>query len=588
MNPIKHTLFSGLLACLVTGPITLGETSLQSKEPEVWVLDNIFKSEPVLIKLSLDNRKSLAFKGNYGRLISTINSSGARIESKMVGEDGVYFVVDLGELKDSVEVESFNVVLSEMEMVESVFPVASFNLKLKDLDKLKMYSPKEAVPDRKLYGLKSKKKDFKPDLDASYVEGEILIKYLEELPGQESYKSSSQGATDVKARYGAKAKHLPGLGNSRMELVQVDTNQGVSMSDILKELNQIEEIEYAEPNHNYYLDSIPNDSSYNALWAMPKIQAPTAWNVRTSTANGVVVAVTDSGMQYTHNDLQANRWVNPNEVLNGIDDDNNGYIDDIYGVSAIAGSGDPWDDMDQVSPGSEHHGTHVSGTIGAVGNNSQGVVGVAWQTKIMAVKIFNQMGGTNTAAIVAGLEYARSKGATVVNASWGGGGFSQLLKDKLEDLDASGIAFINAAGNGNPWTGIGRDHDTSNIYPSSYNLPNIMSVHSSNPVDGKPVYSDYGRWSVDIGAPGDGITSTIGNGAYGNKTGTSMAAPHVAGAYALAKSEFPWESHMEILDRLRFSADRVAGLDGLSMTGGRLNLSKALSELKWTPLVRQG
>ena len=312
-------------------------------------------------------------------------------------------------------------------------------------------------------------------------------------------------------------------GISIVEVVSGDK----SIEEIVEELNTSSIVEYAEPDHFYQIQLTPNDPSYSLLWGLHNtgqtggtadadIDAPEAWDITTGDSD-VVVAVCDTGIDYTHPDLLANRWINPGEVRSmSIDDDGNGYIDDIYGIDAYNGDSDPWDD--------HSHGTHVSGTIGAHGNNGTGVVGVNWNVKIMALKMCSGGGACTSSAAITTLNYAimmkQSYGINIIltSNSWGGGSYNQALKDAIEASGAAGMLFVAAAGNGYG------NNDIYPRYPSSYDSPNIIAVASTNHYDGLAAHSNYGPTSVDLAAPGENIYSTVPGG-YGYMSGTSMATP---------------------------------------------------------------
>ncbi|BET69533.1 hypothetical protein ASA1KI_44510 [Opitutales bacterium ASA1] len=389
------------------------------------------------------------------------------------------------------------------------------------------------------------------------------------------------------ARLGATVKKLLRFGPGAVDVVALP--KGLDMATALEVYLASEDVEYAEPNHVVEAVQVPNDPQYPGLWGMAKISAPSAWNTRTN-ASSVIVAITDTGIDYAHPDLAGNMWHNPGEIPgNGIDDDGNGIVDDYYGYNAVSNHGNPMDDNEywrltglnpDGSPIFTHfetyHGTHVAGTIGAVGNNGVGVTGVAWSTQLMAVKVLGSAGTGQAADIVEGLDYARLEGAHIVNASWGGGGFSQSILDAIQRLHDAGILFVSAAGNGN------NDNDVTPTHPGNYGLPTTVVVGASDSSDARSIWtlpngaSNWGRWSVDVFAPGTGILSTQKSSRYRTLNGTSMAAPHVAGMLALAKAQFPWESATELADRARFSVDTIGGLGAVSMAGGRINAAASL------------
>ncbi len=330
---------------------------------------------------------------------------------------------------------------------------------------------------------------------------------------------------------------------------------------LLPIVSSIPGIKSVEENQIYQVSAIPNDPDYGQLWGMDKINAPAAWDIRTD-ASSVIVAVIDTGVQLSHPDLAANAWTNPGEIAgNGIDDDGNGYVDDING----------WDfannDASYYDSTADDHGTHVSGTIGGVGNNGIGVTGVSQSVKIMALKFLTATGGTTTDAITA-IEYATMMGADIISASWGGGGYSQALKDAI---DAFPGLFVAAAGND------GLNNDASPHYPSSYTSTNLIAVASTTSTDGMSSFSNYGVNSVDIGAPGSSIYSTWPSNTYNTISGTSMATPHVSGAAALVLAEDPTLTATQLKAKLMDFTDPISSLNGKTVSGGRLNVYAALT-----------
>ncbi len=334
------------------------------------------------------------------------------------------------------------------------------------------------------------------------------------------------------------------------------------------------DIEAVQPNFYYYLAAAPNDTRFSELWGMNAISAPAAWDIATGNAN-TVVAVIDTGIQYTHEDLAANMWSNPGETPgNGIDDDGNGFIDDVYGYDFRFNDSDPLD---------EHgHGTHVAGTIGAKGNNALGVVGVNWNVRLMAIKIYDATGfGTTSAMLINAYNYVtlmkiNGVNIRVTNNSYSGCdeacGYDQATKDALDAMGNAGILNVFAAGNDNT------DIDSTPAFPASYTSPTVLSVASSTSTDARSGFSNFGPVSVDLAAPGSGILSTIFNGSgYGSKSGTSMASPHTAGAAALLSSHNPALSPSSLKATLMNSVDPLANWSGVVKTGGRLNIANALS-----------
>ncbi len=327
-------------------------------------------------------------------------------------------------------------------------------------------------------------------------------------------------------------------------------------------------VEFIEPNYVIRANEVPNDPRFNDLWGLlntgqtggtagADISATSAWDVFTG-SNSVVIGIIDTGLDYNHPDIQANAWINPGEIAgNGIDDDGNGYIDDVRGWDFINNDNDPMDD--------NGHGTHCAGTIGGRGNNGVGVAGVNWRVKMMGLKFLSAGGSGSTADAVEAVQYATMMGVRLTSNSWGGGGFSQALFDAIADAQTAGILFVAAAGNSSSNT------DTSPHYPSSYNLDNIVAVAATDHNDALASFSSYGATTVDLAAPGVDILSTFPGNSYGYLSGTSMATPHVSGALGLIFGRFPTIAAADAKSLLLNFTDPIPALDGRVLTGGRLN-----------------
>ena len=355
---------------------------------------------------------------------------------------------------------------------------------------------------------------------------------------------------------------------------------GLSVKRALEKYRSTGLFEYVSPDYEVSIAAVPNDPQFTdgTLWGLNNtgqnggtpdadIDAPEAWDIRTD-ASSVIVAVIDTGVRYTHTDLATNIWTNPGEIAgNGIDDDGNGYVDDIHGINAITGSGDPMDD--------NGHGTHCSGTIGAVGNNGIGVAGVAWRVKLMGCKFLGSGGSGLTSDAIECIDYAISKGAKVMSNSWGCPGcFEQPLLDAIAAARDAGVIFVAAAGNS------AANVDVLPFYPAAYDVDNVVAVAATDRNDALAGFSNYGNEQVDLGAPGVSITSTYANNdtAYTSLQGTSMACPHVAGAVALLRAQFPADNYTQLISRLLGTTDQIPSLAGNTLTGGRLNIHKALTQ----------
>jgi hypothetical protein len=362
----------------------------------------------------------------------------------------------------------------------------------------------------------------------------------------------------------------------------------VDVMEAVRLYSQHPSVLYAQPNflHHTMQEAhlTPDDTSYNQMWALNNtgqtggtpdadIDAPEAWDLSTGSGS-VVVFVIDTGVDYNHPDLTDNLWTNPGETPgNGIDDDGNGYIDDIYGIDTANNDSDPMD--------GNGHGTHVSGTIGARGNNGLGVVGVNWQVKIGQCKFLSDSGTGSTADAIECLQYIRNlkvnKGVPVVatNNSWGGGPFEQALYDAIAEHMNQGILFIAAAGNA------GTDNDNNPHYPSNYFLPNIISVAATDHNDALAIFtlgaSNYGLRTVHVGAPGKSILSTWPGNTYNTISGTSMATPHVTGLAALLKAHNPSHNWIAIRNLIFAGGDFKPSLDGKTVLERRINAFGSLS-----------
>ena len=373
------------------------------------------------------------------------------------------------------------------------------------------------------------------------------------------------------------------LNKGRMAKFTLDSN--VSVKDALKKLRKNPAVLYAEPDYIVSASVTPDDSSYASLWGMNNtgqtggvadadIDAPEAWDISTG-SHDVVVGVIDTGVDHTHPDLIANIWTNPAEIAgDGIDNDGNGFIDDMHGISAITSIGDPMDD--------NGHGSHVSGTIGATGNNGLGVVGVNHNVSIIGCKFLDASGSGSLSDALTCIDYfvdLKNNGVNVraTNNSWGGGGFSQALSDAITSSEEANILFVAAAGND------AYDNDAQSSYPSGYPHDSVLAVASTTHTDDMSSFSQWGLTTVDLGAPGSDILSTVPGGGYASYSGTSMATPHVTGAAALAWSVNPELSAIEMKDLLMSSGDDNAALSGKTASGKRLNVKNALDDADPTP-----
>jgi subtilisin family serine protease len=401
----------------------------------------------------------------------------------------------------------------------------------------------------------------------SQVPGELIIRYKATTRGSERAALRGQMRADLKRDF------------RFLDLEHVKLRD-MSVEEAVAKFKKHKDVLYVEPNYVLTADVTPNDTRFAELYGMRNtgqtggtagadIKAYQAWDQFTGDPN-LKIGIIDTGVDYNHPDLAANIWTNPGEIPgNGIDDDANGYVDDIHGYDFYNNDGDPFDD--------NGHGSHCAGTIAGVGNNNLGVAGVCWSGKIVGIKFLSGSGSGSTDGAIRGIQYAIAVGVRLTSNSWGGGGFSQALLDAINAAGAANQLFVAAAGNS------GSDNDITPHYPSSYDSPYIIGVAATDHNDNLASFSCYGATSVDLAAPGVDILSCQPGGGYQLLSGTSMATPHVSGAVALAMGRFPAMTNLQIKQLMMIAADPKPQLAGRMVTGGRLNAFMTIAEPDETP-----
>ncbi|HET7506579.1 MAG TPA: S8 family serine peptidase [Kofleriaceae bacterium] len=403
-----------------------------------------------------------------------------------------------------------------------------------------------------------------------YKSGEILVRF-------KSGTASSSTAI-VHARLAAQVVHEY-RAPSGLQLVILP--QSITVETAVEAYRRDPEVLYAEPNYLYDLATVPNDPSFDQLWGLNNtgqfggvvdtdINAPEAWNITTGSSN-VVLGLLDTGVDYNHPDLAANIFTNPGEIPgNGIDDDGNGWVDDIHGISTFLDTGDP---MDTIG-----HGTHVSGTMAGRGNNSVGVAGVNWNATIVTCAAFGPF-GAELGDILQCMDYFlelktrpnNPVDIVATNNSWGGGPFSQALFDAIAAHRQAGMLFIAAAGNN------GSNNDSFPFFPASYELDNIISVLAYNRFNQRSFFSNFGPLTVDVGAPGEDVFSTLPGNSYGSLSGTSMATPHVTGVVGLLKAQNPGRSAQQIKNLILTGGIASPATTGTTLSGRRIRADGSLN-----------
>lgn len=433
----------------------------------------------------------------------------------------------------------------------------------------------------------AEEQSIKNDLSsATYMPGEVLIRFKSDIKGKQIIQfRSAMGLISI-----GKA-HVREKGEKIISRIRIP--DGLSVQEAIEKYRRDPAVDHVQPNYLYHFRSISsaNDPFFSNQWGFQNtgqeinsiigtqdadIDVTEAWEVTTGSTD-VIVAVIDSGIAYNHPDLSENIWMNTGEIAgDGIDNDGNGYIDDIRGWDFYDNDNDPMDKLTNA------HGTHIAGVIGAIGNNGVGIAGINWEVSLMALKISSDQGTFGDTYIIEdAIDYAIQNGAHIINASWGGAEHNdQILYDAIQTAGNNGLLFMSATGNA------GEDADMKHSYPDGFDLANIVAVTASDQNDdlatiniaGAIFSSNYGFTSVDVAAPGVNIFSTSATD-YDAISGTSIANAFVSGLAALVLSEDPDLTVLQLKEILINAVDKTPGLQSKIVSEGRINAIKALGLL---------
>jgi subtilisin family serine protease len=433
---------------------------------------------------------------------------------------------------------------------------------------------------------------------AAFAEGEILVQFA--ATASAAMRAQARGAVQGQALEVIQTKAMAQQAMGTLE--RVSLGRGMTVERAIAAIARRPGVVFAEPNWKLSTAAVSNDPYYttsNRLWGMygddlPSAsggagttnqfgsQAEKAWDAGFIGSKSVVVGIVDEGIDVNHPDLKDNIWVNPYDPLDGVDNDGNGYVDDVNGWDFYSNDNTVYDGT------GDDHGTHVAGTVGGVGGNGSGVAGVSWNVTMISTKFLGADGGYTSGAIKA-IDYLTDlktrHGVNVVASSnsWGGGGYSSALHSAIIRGAKAGILFVGAAGNNTS------NNDATANYPSNYSTLQgtstttaasyeaVIAVAALTSTGGLASFSNYGSTTVDIAAPGAGINSTLPGGAYGAYSGTSMATPHVSGAVAVYAAAYPNATSAQVRQAILGSARPTASLAGLTVTGGRLDVAAALN-----------
>jgi thermitase len=518
--------------------------------------------EPIIIQLKESIRQSEAFDVERDKLAALLRQNKVRVVKRWAGAK---YLEMLAFPKDFTEAQALAVVakLQQISSVEKVVTLSALNLEFRSGDFTREFGPNQAIPEAAARGLDFDRISRGPDvtrdiaraLEAPHVANRIIVRWKDEYVWQGQKTGFGQRTAEMHAQTGCRVINELAVKTQFVQTLEFD-EKNASVAEMLSRYQASELVDYAQPDYIYAPNLLPNDPGYYnpGQPALSIISAPAAWDLTTGNDNWIL-AVGDTGANGNHPDLSTNLWGGYNFISNNFN-----YADD------------------------NGHGTHVASIAGAQGNNGQYITGVAWNVRLMHLKVLGANGSGTSTQIASGINYAWQNGAIGINLSLGSQPTSvidTIMRDAIRNARNNNMVVVAAAGNGTNNDGVGVNSDLSNklVNPASIPVDNVIAVGSTNSSDARSGFSNYGIYRVDLAAPGENILGLYPDPNYYNTvSGTSQASPHVAGTLVLVKDRFPWENATGLRDRVLMGVDEIAGLTNTFRMGGRLNAFKSLQK----------
>ena len=513
--------------------------------------------EPIFVQIKESLRQSDDLDAELAKLAALQRESSLRVDKRWAGPK---FLEQISFPKNFTEEEALAVIakLQQLPAVEKVVALSAYNLEFRSGDFSREFAGNQAIPDVARRGFDNDRNsrgshgppDIATALTAKHAPNRIIVRWKDEYVWKDDRTGFSQRTANLHAQAGCRVLNEHRFTkNQLIQVLEFDAAIG-SVASMLGRYRALAEVDYAQPDYVYTANDVtPNDTYYSYQWSLPKIRAPRAWDPNLGGTQGtqsVRVAIGDTGVNPNITDFAQNLWGGYNFVAN-----NGNYFDD------------------------HGHGTNVASIIGAKGNNGQGLTGVAWNTSLMHFKVCDAGGDCYSSAIAPAINYAWQNFAIAINLSLGNApttSYDTLQFEAIKNARDNNMVVVASAGN----LGVNLENPGQLVSPACIPFANVIAVGSTNSADSRSGFSNYGQYRVELGAPGESILGFTPSGSFQYYTGTSQAAPHVAGALELVKSKYPWESYAGIKDRVLMGVDSIASLNAVFRTGGRLNLATSL------------